>query len=66
VTPYRFQGHKGVREKAWHGSVEMDAVSPAILRSLVRGSIEKHTNPERLRVLKLAEEQERDLLRASG
>jgi hypothetical protein len=30
--------------------------------ALVRKSIEEHTNPERLRVLKLAEEQERDLL----
>ncbi len=30
---------------------------------LVRESIEEHMDPERLRVLKPAEEQERDLLR---
>jgi hypothetical protein len=30
--------------------------------ALVRESIEEHTNPKRLRVFKLAEEQERDLL----
>jgi hypothetical protein len=40
------------------GSVELDTIPP----SLVRKSIEEHMNPERLRVLKLAEEQERDLL----
>jgi hypothetical protein len=45
------------------GSVELDAIQPATLRSLVRNSIERHMDPERLRVLKLAEEQERDLLR---
>jgi hypothetical protein len=48
-----------------HGtdSVELDALPPAVLRSLVRDSIEQHMNPDRLRTLKLAEEQERDLLR---
>lgn len=45
------------------GSVELDAIPPAALRSLVRSSIEEHMDPERLRVMKLAEEQERDLLR---
>ncbi|MCA1717937.1 MAG: hypothetical protein LC781_14335 [Actinobacteria bacterium] len=45
------------------GSVELDAIPPAILRSLVRESIEEHVDPERLRVLRLAKEQERDLLR---
>ncbi len=46
------------------GSVELDAIPPATLRSLVRDSIEEHMDPEKLRVLKLAESQERDLLRS--
>ena len=45
------------------GSVELDAIPPATLRSLVRNSIERHMDPGELRVLKLAEEQERDVLR---
>ncbi len=45
------------------GSVELDAIPPTTLRDLVRGSIERHMDPERLRVMKLAETQERDLLR---
>lgn len=48
-----------------HGtdSVELDAIAPDTLRSLVRGRIERHMDPEKLHTLKLAEEQERDLLR---
>ena len=46
------------------GSVERDAIPPATLRSLVRDNIEEHMDPEELRVLKLAENQERDLLRS--
>lgn len=46
------------------GSVELDAIPPAILRSLVRDSIERHMDPDKLRVLKLAEEEERDVLRS--
>lgn len=46
------------------GSVELDAIPPATLRSLVRNSIEEHMDPEELRALKLAESQERDLLRS--
>jgi hypothetical protein len=45
------------------GSVELDAIPPATLRSLVRDSIERHMDPEKLRVMKLAEVQERDGLR---
>lgn len=45
------------------GCVELDAIPPATLRSLVRERIEGHMDPARLRVMKLAEEQERDLLR---
>lgn len=48
-----------------HGtdSVELDAIAPDTLRSLVRDAIERHMDPERLHALKLAEEQERGLLR---
>ncbi len=45
------------------GSVELDAIPPAALRSLVRDSIEEHMDPEKLQTVKLAEKQERDLLR---
>jgi hypothetical protein len=45
------------------GSVELDAIPPAVLRSLVRRSIERHMDPDKLRVMKLAEVQERDGLR---
>ena len=46
------------------GSVELDSIAPAVLRSLVRDSIERHMDPDKLRVLKLAEEEERDILRS--
>jgi len=45
------------------GSVELDAIPPDTLRHLVGASIERHLEPEKLRTLKLAEEQERTLLR---
>jgi len=45
------------------GSVELDALPPSTLRDLVRGSIERHMDPGRLETLRLAERQERDLLR---
>jgi hypothetical protein len=51
-------------ERYGTGSVELDAIPPATLRELVRHSIERHMDPERLRVLKLAEEQERNVLRS--
>jgi len=48
-----------------HGtdSVELDAIPPATLRRLVRETIQGHIEPDRLRLMKLAEEQERDGLR---
>lgn len=49
-----------------HGtdSVELDAIPPAVLRSLVRDSIERHMDPDKLRVMRLAERNERDVLRS--
>lgn len=55
---------KKFTERYGTGSVELDAIPPAVLRSLVRDSIERHMDPERLRVLKLAEEDERNVLRS--
>ncbi len=45
------------------GSVELDAIPPDTLRGLVRESIELHMDPRRLDALRLAEREERDLLR---
>jgi hypothetical protein len=56
------RARKFVREHGT-GSVELDAIPPAVLRGLVRENIERHMDPGRLRVMKLAEQQERDLLR---
>lgn len=44
-------------------SVEVDAIAPADLRSLVRACIEQHVDLEQLRVLQVAENSERTLLR---
>ena len=46
------------------GCVELDAMPPETLRGLVREAIERHMEPGRLRVMRLAEEQERDVLRS--
>jgi hypothetical protein len=44
-------------------SVELDAIAPDTLRGLVRVCIEEHLPPDQLRILKIAEESERDMLR---
>jgi hypothetical protein len=44
-------------------SVELDAIDPDRLRSLVRLAIEKHLPKRRLRILKAAEESERTIIR---
>jgi hypothetical protein len=46
------------------GSVELGAIPLATLQVLMRGSIEKHMDSERLRTHRLAEEQERSVLRS--
>ena len=43
-------------------SVELDAIDPKRLRRLVQDAIERHLPPDRLEVLKVAEESERELL----
>jgi hypothetical protein len=43
-------------------SVELDAIEPDRLRGLVKEAIEKHLPQERLKILKAAEQSERDIL----
>lgn len=43
-------------------SVELDAIQPRLLRGLVQAAIEQHLPPEQYRVLKAAEESERELI----
>jgi hypothetical protein len=43
-------------------SVELDAIEPAQLRGLVRDAIERHLPPDEFKILKVAEESERELL----
>ena len=45
-------------------SVELDAIDPDRLRSLVQECIEQHLPQEQYRILKVAEESERELLQA--
>jgi hypothetical protein len=45
-------------------SVELDAIEPDRLRALVRETIEVHLPPDQLSVLKIAEQSERDILKA--
>ena len=43
-------------------SVELDAIEPNQLRELVQGVIERHLPPEQFKILKAAEESERDII----
>ena len=55
---------KDSRAKSFEGeSVEVDAIPPAILRSMVNDAIVKHINKRALKVLQVAEGSERGLLR---
>jgi len=49
------------------GSVEVDAIAPSTLRTIVRDAIEQHVDPEKLRITKMIEAGERaDLYRWVG
>jgi hypothetical protein len=52
------------RSKNWTGgeSVELDAIEPDTLRGLVRDSIERHVDRQKLDVLLVAEQSEREQL----
>jgi hypothetical protein len=45
-------------------SVELDALPPRVLRSMVRDVIERHISPQATETLRAAEDSERELLRA--
>jgi hypothetical protein len=61
--PTRFTKSGDTRAKGFTGgSVEVDAIRPSILRSLVEQAITQHIDPEKLRVTRIAEESERDIL----
>jgi hypothetical protein len=44
------------------GSVEVDAIPPSALRSILRSAIERHVDPHQLDVTRMVEAEERDLL----
>ena len=52
------------RSKNWNGggSVELDALNANVLRGIVRCAIEQHLPADQLKILKVAEESERELL----
>jgi hypothetical protein len=61
--PTRPTKQKDPRAKKFKGeSVELDAIPANKLRSLVKGCIEKHVDQEQLKVLRVAEQSERETL----
>ena len=61
--PSRPTKQTDTRAKKWTGtSVELDAIPAARLRQIVRECIERHIDQDKLKVLKVAEESERDML----
>lgn len=61
--PTRPTKQSDTRAKAFDGdSVEVDAIPSTILRQLVRDAIEQHIDREALRLTKIAEESEREIL----
>ena len=54
------------RSAKWRGgeSVELDAIDPNRLRALVRAVIEEHVDEDQLAVIRVAEESERELIKA--
>jgi hypothetical protein len=66
--PKRSPKRKSPADKNWpHDfACELDAISPDRMRSLVEMAIESHVDPEQMKVLKVAEKSERELLKALG
>jgi hypothetical protein len=61
--PTRPTKQTDTRAKKFNGtSVELDAITAATLRELVRGCIERHIDHEQLNLLRIAEASERELL----
>lgn len=72
ITAHRLPTRPTKREgnrhaKGFEGeSVELDALHPRTLKAMVTEVIERHITPSALSALRIAEESERDLLRAWG
>jgi hypothetical protein len=66
--PTREPKRKSPADKNWpHDfACELDAISPDRIRSLVETAIDRHVDHEQLKVLKVAEASERELLKALG
>jgi len=65
TRPTKRQGNS--HAKSFEGeSVELDALPPRILKATVTEAIERHITSEALAALRVAEESERDLIRAWG
>jgi hypothetical protein len=61
--PTRPTKRTDTRSKGFRGeSVEVDALRPAVLRGIVQDAIERHIDPEALRLTQIAEQSERDIL----
>jgi hypothetical protein len=61
--PSRPTKQTDTRAKKWTGtSVELDAIPAARLRQIVRECIERHVDQQKLDMLKVAEESEREML----
>jgi hypothetical protein len=61
--PTREPKRKSPADKKWEYSYacELDAIPPDVLRDLVEGAINLHLSQERLRILQVAEESEREI-----
>jgi hypothetical protein len=64
TRPTKSTDTRAGRFRRVHGtsSVELDAIPPDELRTLVRGDIESHMDPWRLEQLRLAERSEREII----
>jgi hypothetical protein len=61
--PTRYTKSSDTRAKSFSGgSVEVDAIRPSVLRELVEDAIVQHLDPEKLRLTRIAEQSERDIL----
>jgi hypothetical protein len=63
TRPTKRDGNRHARDFTGD-SVELDALPPSTLRAMVREVIERHVLPEATQALRVAEDSERDLLRA--
>ena len=62
--PSRPTKQTDTRAKKWRGtSVELDAIPAARLRELLRECIERHVDQQQLKMLRVAEESERELIK---